>query len=412
MSIFDSIVSTFSGKKETPSVVKPTTISGLSFTTDISLEAFYKIYRDNQFVRSNVTNLMDTIWKYWFQLSDPQWDDSDKSTIRDIDSLFEDNLWRNKSKAFFKRIIRDYFVWWNVYIYKVSSLDEKGNRTWEITRLQILDPRFMTPITDKSGFILGYVQNIQGNITVFLPDEVSHLQYDSDIDDETVGLPLLRSLAIDLDLDQEAKDSNLAFFKNNQTPNSIIVLKDWISLEEWKAMSLVLKDTFKWGKNHHKAAMMAWVKEIVKVQDKIDDAQFLDMRKFTLDNTCALFWVPKSVLWYTEWVNYSNSERQSAEYIENTIVPTEEIISEFLTEIIQEIWFEDTTFIFIDDHLDRKQIKAKTTIELIGGWVMTIDEWRENLWLEPFKTKESQSLWMWTNKKIVGKEEKVASNAK
>jgi len=157
---------------------------------------------------------------------------------------------------------------------------------------------------------------------------------------------------------------------------------------------------------------MAWLDQIVKVQDKIDDAQFLDMRKFTLDNTCALFWVPKSVLWYTEWVNYTNSERQASEYVENTIRPTEEIISEFLTEIIQEIWFEDTIFTFIDNHLDRKTIKAKVTIELVNNWLSTIDEWREDLWLEPFNTKESKSLWIWTNKKIVGKEEKVATKEK
>lgn len=407
MSIFESIFSAITGKKEPPSIVTPTSIPWLTFSTDISLGAFYKIYRDNQFVRSNVTNLMDTVWKYGFNLVDSEKNESSTEEKNKVLALFEDFKGRNKFKSFFKKAVREYFVGWNVYIFKVGALDDQWERTWEITSLQILDARFIVPITDKTGFVLWYIQNINSRVTFFLEDEISHLKYDSDIDDETVWLPLLRSLTIDLDLDQEAKESNLAFFKNNQTPNSIIVLKDWITLEEWKKIAKMLKEQFRWGKNHHRAAVMAWLEDIIKVQDKIDDGQFLDMRKFTRDNVCALFWVPKTVLWYTEGVNYTNAERQFSEYIEDTIRPTEELFSEFITQILEDIWFEDIFFVFIDNHLDRKAIKAKTTIELVNNWLLTINEWRAELWEEPVSVKEADELWIWTNKKIVWWKEKV-----
>jgi len=41
---------------------------------------------------------------------------------------------------------------------------------------------------------------------------------------------------------------------------------------------------------------MKGVKEVVKLQDKITDAEFLNMRKFTLENVCALFGIPKTIL--------------------------------------------------------------------------------------------------------------------
>lgn len=34
----------------------------------------------------------------------------------------------------------------------------------------------------------------------------------------------MESLFIDLETDKEARDSNLAFFRNNQTPASVIIL--------------------------------------------------------------------------------------------------------------------------------------------------------------------------------------------
>jgi hypothetical protein len=34
----------------------------------------------------------------------------------------------------------------------------------------------------------------------------------------------MTSLFLDIESDQEARDSNLAFFKNNQTPSSLIIV--------------------------------------------------------------------------------------------------------------------------------------------------------------------------------------------
>ena len=157
---------------------------------------------------------------------------------------------------------------------------------------------------------------------------------------------------------------------------------------------------------------MKWVKEVVKLQDKITDAEFLEMRKFTLENVCALFGVPKTILWYTEGVNYSNADKQFIEYIENTIKPTEETISMFITGILEDLGFEDIKFEFIDDHIDQKQVKSKTVIELSNNGIITPNEAREEIGLEQFKLKEANDLWIWTNKKIMWWKEKVDTNKK
>lgn len=62
----------------------------------------------------------------------------------------------------------------------------------------------------------------------------------------------MESLFVDLETNKEASDSNLAFFRNNQTPASIIVLEDEFSLgeteeEEMKTMK-EMKEILETGK--------------------------------------------------------------------------------------------------------------------------------------------------------------------
>lgn len=373
----------------------------LILSTDATLEKYYNIYQDNQFVRSSVLNLMDTVWKSWYTIFDSNWKEINISTKNQIDFLFEDRQRNASFKQLKKRIIRDYMVWGNVYIYKVTEIDEDWNPTDKVNWFQILDPRFVKPITDSYWVVYWYLQTINWQRRWFLPDEVWHLKYDSDLDDETLWLPLLRSLNVDIELDEQAKKSNLSFFKNNQTPTSLIILEQWVPEEDQKEIRKVLQNQFKGWENHHKWAVMKWIKEIIKIQDKIEDEQFLNMRKFTLENVCALFGVPKTILGYTEGVNYSNAQTQFVEYIEHTIKPIEETLQRFFTRILNDCWFEWITFEFIDDHIDQKQVKSKTVIELANNWIITINEAREELGLEISTQEWSDKLWIWTNKKIV-----------
>jgi hypothetical protein len=60
----------------------------------------------------------------------------------------------------------------------------------------------------------------------------------------------MESLFITLETDKEARESNLAFFKNNQTPASIVYFKDKVNLknEENVAMLKEMKAIFSGGK--------------------------------------------------------------------------------------------------------------------------------------------------------------------
>ena len=90
-----------------------------------------------------------------------------------------------------------------------------------------------------------------------------HLRGDPDIDNETVGRSKMKTLLIELITDEEASLSNLAFFKNNQTPSSIIIMDENFKLPDnpqQKAEALgEIKAMFNSGKhnggaNKHRSA--------------------------------------------------------------------------------------------------------------------------------------------------------------
>jgi len=58
-------------------------------------------------------------------------------------------------------------------------------------------------------------------------------------------MPLLESLNTDIDLDEEAKESNLAYFRNNQTPASLIILESSVSVEDLVEIKKALQEQFK-----------------------------------------------------------------------------------------------------------------------------------------------------------------------
>ena len=71
--------------------------------------------------------------------------------------------------------------------------------------------------------------------------------------------------------------------------------------EDGPDLRFQLKELFESGKytggnNRHRSAFLQGVKEIVKIQDKISDAEFLELRKFTLQLVCSVYTVNADIL--------------------------------------------------------------------------------------------------------------------
>jgi len=360
--------------KESPKLVGVQSFQGISISVDYSLSTYFKMYDKNAYIQMVIGKLTSYIVKDWFTV---------KKYKKDQENYLDPLTFGTNPTEFIKRLERDFEIAGNAYVYKVTT--ESG----VFQGIQILDPRYVKPLVSPKGEILGYVQNLNG-VRYFLPDEVYHLKGDTDIDNETLGRSKMKTLLVELMADEEASQSNLAFFKNNQTPSSIVII-DWdydFGTDAEKAKSLgELKSLFNTGKftggaNHHRSAFAQGIKEIVKVQDKISDMEFLELRKFTLDLVCGVYEVPKDILGYTETSNRSVGDTQSQNF-DDVIQSKKATIAEFLTKILQSCVGAEYSFEFKID----EQAQALANIEKAGkafqSWIAKLNESRKFANLEP-----------------------------
>ena len=361
-------------QKESPKLVWVQSFQGISVSVDYSLDAYYRMYDQNAYVQMVIGKLMWYVTKDGFAL---------KRYKKDQDGLLEQVCIGHTPIQFIQRIERDYEVTGNAYVYKATT--ESGVFVW----FQILDPRYVKPLVSPKWEVLGYVQNLSG-IRYFLPDEVYHLKWDTDIINETVGRSKMKTLLIELMTDEEASKSNLAFFKNNQTPSSIVLIDNEYDFgtEAEKAKALgELKAMFNSGKyngweNHHRSAFAQGIKDILKVQDKISDMEFLELRKFTLDLVCWVYEVPKDILGYTDTSNRSVGDTQSWNF-DDVIQSKKATLAEFITMMLKSTLGNEYSLEFKIDEQAMKIKNIKTAGEAWQSWVAKLNEAREIANLPP-----------------------------
>ncbi len=99
-------------------------------------------------------------------------------------------------------------------------------------------------------------------------------------------------------------------------------------------------------------------------------------------------WVPKTILWYSDWVNYSTSDNQYRKYIENTIRPLQNQLQFIFNVLIYSI-NPNIKLEFLDlNQFDYSQ-KIVDMEKLIWIWAITINEVREEIGLEKFDNEEA-----------------------
>ena len=107
------------------------------------------------------------------------------------------------------------------------------------------------------------------------------------------------------------------------------------------------------------------------------------MRKFTTNRICATFDVPKTLLSYTDGVNYSNSNDQYKIFIQDTVIPWEETIEWWINQALVNLWFK-STIQFDSNHIDDFGWQVDIKVKQIDRWLITINEARKELGYEVY----------------------------
>lgn len=211
----------------------------------------------------------------------------------------------------------------------------------------------------------------------------------------------MERLVLDVMGDDQAALVNFFWFQNDALPSALYILNDNMTTEEANIQIELIKQKLAGGHNKGKNIISNAVKDIKTIDQKHNDADFLNLRKFTTEKVCVAFGVPRTVLGYIEDVNHSNGDSQFKKFIRNTIRPLENKLEYIFTQLGKD--FGGFKFVINDEHIDEIGDRSKIAQENVKSGLWTINEARDYVGAyEAFDDEMADELLIASNIQLLG----------
>lgn len=215
-------------------------------------------------------------------------------------------------------------------------------RKGHVTELWYLSPENMTVERDtQTGKIKYTYQDTETNKTfIYKANQIFHikgLSYDG-----IKGISPIQEAREAVGLSLATEEYGAKFFGNGARPGGVLehpgLLKDPEKLRNsWNQV-------YQGTGNSHKIAVLEEGMKYHTIGIPPEDAQFLETRKYQLNEICRIFRVPPHLVGDLERATFSNIEHQSIEFVQHTIRPwlvrwEQAITKALLTEEERTIYF-------------------------------------------------------------------------
>lgn len=351
----------------------------------ISVNTFYTIYRRNADVRAGVREIAKRVGLKGLSLKR-----LDEEALTDSEKILEKailKIIRQPTVLHFKtNVFKSSIVSGELYI--KPNFDGLGM----LEEFQVLDPRSMSKMITEEGEIRKYVQyGKRGTRKTYEPEEIAYFQFEADHDNEANGLSLLEGVVWETLGDIESSKTQYYFYENDSVPRAIYILNSDFDYSDEKTLAALdaLEDDMKGAKNKGKSITSNLIQDVKPISISAKDMDTIASRKLTTDKVCAILGVNKSILGYTENVNYANGREQKAEYIEGTVVPYEEFLEHVLNscfEMFTNDFDPETYTVNVQSENPYNVFDVqKSQREDVKDGILTVNEVREERGLDPIE---------------------------
>ena len=222
------------------------------------------------------------------------------------------------SFVFRETLMTHLLLWGNAYAQIIRN--GKG----EVIALYPLMPNRMDVNRDANGMLYYVYQKssddaptMEGSSVILSPSEVLHvpgLGFDG-----LVGYSPIAMAKNAIGLSMAAEEYGAKFYANGAAPSGVLehpgVLKDPAKVRDsWNA-------AFGGSSNSHKVAVLEEGLKYTPISISPNEAQFLETRKFQIDEIARIFRVPPHMVGDLEKSSFSNIEQQSLEFVKYTLDP-------------------------------------------------------------------------------------------
>ena len=222
------------------------------------------------------------------------------------------------SFVFRETLMTHLLLWGNAYAQIIRN--GKG----EVIALYPLMPNRMEVNRDANGMLYYVYQKtsddaptLEGSSVILSPSEVLHvpgLGFDG-----LVGYSPIAMAKNAIGLSMAAEEYGAKFYANGAAPSGVLehpgVLKDPAKVRDsWNA-------AFGGSSNSDKVAVLEEGLKYTPISISPNEAQFLETRKFQIDEIARIFRVPPHMVGDLEKSSFSNIEQQSLEFVKYTLDP-------------------------------------------------------------------------------------------
>ena len=258
-------------------------------------------------------------------------------------------------------------LWGNSYCQIIRS----GRN--QVTGLYPLLPDKMTVDRDKKGVLTYTYMTSTGEQVVLSPEDVLHipgLGFDGIMGYSPIAL---EKNAIGLGIASEEYGSK--FFSNGARPSGILTHPN--TVKNPKALRESWNSAYGGSSNSNRVAILEEGMKFEPIAIPNNEAQFLETRKFQVDEICRIFRVPPHLVGNLEHATFSNIEHQSIDFAVHTIRPWLVRIEQAMNRALLSDQEKGRFFVqFNIDGLMRGDYKSRMEGYAIGrqnGWLSAND---------------------------------------
>lgn len=240
----------------------------------------------------------------------------------------------------------------------------------------------VTVLILDNGRLSYRVADRMGNVRTLLQDEVFHLRHRSD--NGILGVSPITASRQTVQLALAEREHGNVTFTNGTKLSGMLKFPQKLKADQRAALSTSWNSQYAGGANAGRVAILEEGVSFEPVSMTLEDASYIEARKFSVEEIARLFRVPPTIVGDMSKANYSNSVELSRQFVTLTLkrhlVAWEQAISRsLLTEAGRQIYFAEHNVegLLRGDSSNRADFYSKG---IADGW-LTTDEVRklENL---------------------------------
>ena len=206
------------------------------------------------------------------------------------------------------------------------------NSAGEILYLEPLDPTRVTPKMTSQGLVFE-VTSLSG-VVILTPKDLLHVRAFG-LPGELEGLSPIGVARETIGLGLAATEYGASFFGNGAHPGLALELPGKLSPAGADAMRESWNDKFRGSANANKLAVLTDGAKLTKITLAPNDAQFLETRKFQVNDIARVFGVPTSLLQHSDGPEMGQSiQDKNTQFVQHSLRPWVERIEAVLTDAV------------------------------------------------------------------------------